>query len=249
MLAAGVAAGTINTIVGSGSLITFPTLLAIGYPPVLANVSNTVGIWPGAASGAWGYRAELRGQLRRCLLLGGCSAAGAVVGAAVLLVAPAGIFDRVVPVLIGVACLLIGVQPALTRAMEARRSAAGSAEGIPERPATAAVAVFLCGIYGGYFGAAQGVIVLALLGLTINESLQRTNAVKNVLTALANLVAAAFFFCVTHVAWLPAVLIGAGSVVGGQIGARLGRRIPPTALRVAIVVVGTSVAVYLLVRG
>ncbi|PZS28985.1 MAG: hypothetical protein DLM59_13635 [Pseudonocardiales bacterium] len=241
VLAAGAVAGTVNTIVGSGSLVSFPTLLAVGYPSVLANVSNTVGIVPGSISGAVGYRAELAGQRRRCLVFGTCSALGALTGGLLLLTLPGAVFTAVVPVLILLACVLIALQPRLKRP-------AGSGSPSRLRLVAGLVGVYATGVYGGYFGAAQGVILVGLLGLVVDDDLQRINALKNVLAAVVNGVATVLFVCVSHIAWLPAGLLAVGSVAGALIGARVGRRIPDAVLRTVIVVVGTAVAIILLVR-
>jgi uncharacterized protein len=241
IIAAGFAAGGVNVIVGSGSLLTFPTLLAFGYPSVLANVTNTVGIFPGSISGAIGYRRELVGQVRRCVMFGCATASGAVLGAVLLLTLPGSVFDSVVPALILLACVLIAFQPWLVRRLadvHARRLGIAGMAG-----------VFLTGVYGGYFGAAQGVILIALLSVVLEDTLQRLNAIKNVLAGLANLVSAIVFVSVTHVAWGAAGLIAAGAVLGGMVGAKVGRRIPPQALRWTIVCVGTAVAILLFVRG
>ena len=238
---AGIAAGTINTVVGSGTLITFPVLLAFGYAPVTANVSNTIGLVPGSASGAVGYRHELSGQRQRALTLAVFSTLGGIAGAAALLALPASAFKRIVPAFIGIALLLIVIQPYLARALRSRRGRRGHDVG----PVTAA-GVFLTGVYGGYFGAAQGIMLLAILGLTLDDSLQRINAVKVVLTGLVNLVAGVIFVFAAHVAWGAAGLIAAGSLLGGIIGARQGRRLPPAALRALIVVVGVIAIVRLL---
>jgi uncharacterized membrane protein YfcA len=237
--AAGLVAGTINTIVGSGSLLTFPTLLAVGYPPVIANVSNGIGLVPGSVSGAVGYRRELRGQRRRVLTLVPAAALGAILGAALLLAAP-GAFGDVVPFLILLAVVLVLVQPRVTR----WRSERGMERHHPGP--VLQVGTFLTGVYGGYFGAAQGVILLALLGITLSDDLQRLNGVKNVLAVVNNGVAAVFFIATTRVAWLAVVLLVVGSTVGGQVGASLGRRIPAQVLRAVIAVVGTVVAAILL---
>jgi uncharacterized membrane protein YfcA len=238
--AAGIAAGAINAIVGSGSLITFPTLLAVGYPAVLANVSNTVGLVPGSISGAIGYRRELSGQLRRVLLLLPAAVLGGVTGAALLLAVP-GAFRDVVPVLILLAVVLVLVQPRVARWRAGRGVMA-------EHPGPLLHGgVFLTAVYGGYFGAAQGVILLALLGLTLDDDLQRLNGVKNVIAAVVNGVAAIYFLARHDIAWLAVLLLLGGSIVGGQLGAHWGRRIPPNVLRVVIAVVGTGVAVKLLV--
>jgi uncharacterized membrane protein YfcA len=243
VLGAGLAAGTLNTIVGSGSLITFPTLLALGYPPVVANVSNTIGLVPGSISGAVGYRRDLEGQRARITRLGIASVAGGLTGGVLLLVLPALVFRTVVPVLILVACLLVAFQPRLSR-----RVAAGDGPGRPHGGPRLFVAVYATGVYGGYFGAAQGVILIALLGIFVDDGLQRLNAAKNVLAALVNGVAALLFVAFAHVAWVPAALLAAGAVVGGQVGAKLARRISPGWLRAVIVVVGVVVAGRLLVR-
>jgi uncharacterized membrane protein YfcA len=232
---AGVVAGAINAIVGSGSLVTFPTLLAVGYAPVVANVSNTVGLVFGSVSGAWGYRRELRGQGRRVATLAAGSAVGALGGGILLLALPGKVFDAVVPVLILLAVALMAFKPAPKQG--ARRDHLLPATG----------GTFLTGIYGGYFGAAQGVILLAVLRLAFADDLQRLNAVKNVLAGIANGAAAVLFVAVAHVAWGAAALIAGGSIVGGAIGSSLGRRLPEVWLRRIVIVGGTVVAVILIV--
>ena len=245
VLLAGTAAGTINAVVGSGTLITFPTLLALGMPPVLANVSNNVGLVPGAAAGAFGYRRELAGQKQRLIRLGSASILGSFGGAAALLLLPEEVFAGVVPVLIALGCVLVILQPRISRAVEARAVANGR-----ERPEHGAlwvwVLVLLCGVYGGYFGAAQGVLLVAVLGVGLSQSMQRNNAAKNVLASLNNGVAALVFIAVTDVDWLIAGLIAIGSSIGGFLGASVGRRLPPLALRIVIVVVGAvAIAMFL----
>jgi hypothetical protein len=236
ILLAGVAAGTINTVVGSGTLITFPTLLAFGVPPVTANVSNTIGLVPGTLSGAIGYRRELAGQRSRLLRLAPASLLGGVVGAVLLLVLPDEAFSAVVPVLILLGCVLVVFQPRISTAVAARHEAGG---GLPDHGAWWVwPAVLVTGVYGGYFGAAQGVLLMAVLGIGVPETLQRSNATKNVLALLVNGIAAIIFIAVADVDWAVAGLIAAGSIVGGQIGATWGRRLPPLGLRIVIVVVG-----------
>src|SRR5580692_6596939 len=298
IFAAGLAAGTINTVVGSGTLITFPTLLAFGYPPVLANVSNNVGLVPGVASGVYGYRSELGGQRRRLIRLGSASVCGGLVGAILLLTLPQSAFQAIVPALIGLAVVMVIIQPRLAKWVAERQRAraalatpdgagaegasAGSAGGgssgavadgasvvagangagangasavaVAAPPAVEEaiggpvlwVLVFLAGIYGGYFGAAQGVLLIGMLGIALNDSLQRINAAKNVLAGLVNGLAAVVFIIATHIDWGVAGLIAAGSIIGGQLGARIGRRLPPWGLRVVIVCVGTAALVKLL---
>jgi uncharacterized membrane protein YfcA len=292
IFAAGLAAGTINTVVGSGTLITFPTLLAFGYPPVLANVSNNVGLVPGVASGVHGYRAELAGQRRRIIRLGSASLCGGLVGAVLLLVLPAGAFKAIVPVLIGIALVMVVFQPRLSKWVAGRQRGQAAAaadpggddgtDGTPGAPRVAGpvaaggaggvgaagtvgvvapvsqdtalqvggpvlwVLVFLSGVYGGYFGAAQGVLLLGLMGVAFTDSMQRINAAKNVMAGLVNGIAAVVFVLATHIDWGVAGLIAAGAILGGQIGARIGRKLPPWGLRVLIICVGAAALVKLL---
>jgi uncharacterized membrane protein YfcA len=237
---AGLLAGAINTVVGSGTLITFPVLLAFGYAPVTANVSNTVGLVPGSLSGALGYRRELAGQRGRVVRLGAASALGGITGAALLLVLPAAAFKAIVPTFIAIALLLVVVQPRVS-ALLAKRAID------PERRGgvLTLLALYAVGIYGGYFGAAQGILLLGILGLALGQDLHRTNALKNVLAGLVNGVAGVFFIAAAHVEWGPAALIACGSIVGAQLGARYGRKLPPSALRGLIVVVGIAAIVRL----
>ena len=241
---AGVAAGTINTVVGSGTLITFPTLLAFGVPPVTANVSNTVGLVPGSMSGVFGYRRELAGQLGRVLRLGAASLLGGIAGALLLLWLPSSAFDAIVPVLIALGVVLVVLGPRIQRSVAARAESRG---GIPDHgvwwvwPAVAAA-----GIYGGYFGAAQGVLLMAILGIGVADSMQRHTATKNVLALIVNAVAALVFIAVADIDWTVAGLIALGSVVGGQIGATVGRRLPPALLRAVIAAVGVVALVALI---
>jgi uncharacterized membrane protein YfcA len=235
IFAAGGAAGTINTIVGSGTLITFPVLLAFGYAPVTANVSNTIGLVPGSVSGAHGYRAELAGHGRRALWLGIPSVLGGIAGAVLLLTLPASAFKAIVPGFIAAALVLVVAQPWLTRRLAGRHGHPLNARGaLP-------LSLFTVGVYGGYFGAAQGILILGLLGLTLPDPLQRVNAIKNVLAGLTNAIAGlVFLIAASHVSWEVAGLIAAGSVPGGQLGARVGRRLPAPALRAVIVAVGIA---------
>jgi uncharacterized membrane protein YfcA len=241
-----VAAGTINAVVGSGTLVTFPTLLACGLPAVTANVSNTVGLVPGSLSAAVGYRAELAGQRSRVLRLTSASFVGAVAGALLLLVLPASAFDTIVPVLIALGVLLVIFGPAISKRVTARAESRG---GVPDHGVWWVwPAVLLAGVYGGYFGAAQGVLLMAILGIGVVDSMQRHNATKNVLALVVNAVAAVVFLFVSHVDWRAVALIAVGSVVGGQIGATVGRRLPPVVLRGVIVVVGVVAIISLLLR-
>jgi uncharacterized membrane protein YfcA len=240
--AAGMAAGAINTLVGSGTLITFPVLLAFGYSPVTANVSNTIGLVPGSAAGAIGYRRELEGQRTRTLRFAIASVLGGITGAVLLLVLPASAFEAIVPAFIAIALVAVVLQPRLDRLLAERRPPPDAhGTGLPR------VLVYVAGVYGGYFGAAQGILLLAILGLALPDDLQRVNALKNVLAGVVNGVAGIVFIVVApHVAWGAAALIAAGAIAGAQLAARYGRRLSPRALRAVIVAVGIAAIVQLL---
>ncbi|WP_107774360.1 sulfite exporter TauE/SafE family protein [Nocardioides sediminis] len=241
---AGVAAGTINTVVGSGTLITFPTLLAFGVPPVTANVSNSIGLVPGSVTGAVGYRRELRGQRSRLLHLASASGLGGLLGGALLLWQP-GAFEFVVPALILLGLLLVVAGPRISLYVARRHEASG---GLPHRGAWWVwPGMFACGIYGGYFGAAQGVLMMAVLGIGIDDSLQRLNGAKNVLAALVNGISGVLFVLIADVDWQIVGLIAVGAVIGGVLGSSVGRRLPAPVLRAFIVVVGVVALVAFLV--
>lgn len=236
----------INTVVGSGTLITFPTLLALGVPPVIANVSNTVGLAPGSLSGAWATRRELNGDRRRLLWLGGASLLGGIAGALLLLWLPAAAFDAIVPILIGLGCVLVILQPFIARKLAYRRARLGTEAGQIPGSILLWLAVALTGVYGGYFGAAQGVLLIAILGIGLVGSLPYINAIKNVLATIVNSIAAVVFVIVSEVNWPAAIAIAVGSVLGAQVGGKVGRKIPPTIYRVIIVVVGVAAIISLL---
>ncbi|MBD3545048.1 MULTISPECIES: sulfite exporter TauE/SafE family protein [Streptomyces] len=247
VFAAGVGAGTINTIVGSGTLITFPVLLATGLPPVTATVSNALGLIPGSISGAIGYRKELAGQRRRVLKLGVGAAIGGLCGATLLLALPSTAFETIVPVLVALALVLVILQPRISKAVQRRREHTGTTPRTDGGPLLF-VGLTLASVYGGYFTAAQGIIYLSLMGMLVDDTMQRLNAVKNVLAAVVNTIAALFFLFVADFNWTAVVLIAVGSAIGGQIGAKVGRRLSPTVLRGLIVLVGTAAIVQLLLR-
>lgn len=253
ILAAGLAAGTINTIVGSGTLITFPTLLFFGYAPVLANVSNSLGLVAGGISGAWGYRHEMSGLRSTLLKLVPASLAGGIGGALLLLILPESAFETIVPVLIALALVLVVTGPSLNRWAARRRSAAGQddiSDGLgPARWTLLILGVLAGGVYGGYFGAAQGVLLIGVMGVLLPLRLQQINGIKNVLTLLVNLVAALVFLLVQpeQINWAIVTLIAGGSTVGGLIGAKVGRAMPPWLLRGVIVTIGV-IAIVVLVR-
>lgn len=242
--AAGIVAGGMNAVVGSGTLITFPTLLAFGYPPVIANVSNNIGLVPGSASAAYGYRRELRGQRGRVLRFAAASLIGGLTGALLLLKLPASTFDAVLPVLILIACVLVLLQPRLNRWLGHRK------DGRQRRDGGTPVwcGVLGTGVYGGYFGAAQGVLMMGLFGVFLDEDLQRLNAVKNVLSSVVNGVAALVFIVVADVSWAAAAVIAVGSTLGGLLGARIGRKLSPAVLRGIIVAVGLTASVSVILR-
>jgi uncharacterized protein len=228
-------------VVGSGTLVTFPVLLGFGYAPVVANVSNTVGLIPGFVTGTLGCRRELSGQRARLMSLAGASVTGGVIGAVLLLSLPASAFKAVVPAFIAIAVALIVLQPRLSRLLSAYRPRTRGRVG-----PILTLAVMLGGVYGGYFGAAQGILVLAILSLAVDDELQRLNAVKVVLTGLVNLASGVVFILAAHVAWAPAGLIAGGSLIGGVLGASVGRRLSLPALRAVIVVIGIAAIVHLL---
>ncbi len=234
ILLAGTAAGFINALVGAGTLITFSTLLAFGFAPVVANASNNVGLAPGSMSAVWGYRQELSGQRRRVWELAAASLIGAIIGAVLLLVLPSRAFDTIVPALI-----LLGVVLVICQKPLARWVARHHPKGVERHtPVWVWPAVLLCGVYGGYFGAAQGVLLMAVLGVGISESLQRLNAVKNVLASVANTVAGVVFIAFAPIDWRIVALIAVGSTVGAQLGAKFGKGLPDSVLRGFIVTVG-----------
>jgi uncharacterized membrane protein YfcA len=244
ILLAGTAAGTINTVVGSGSLVTFPTLVALGYPPLLANVSNNIGLVPGSVSGVYGYRRELRGQAARLARLVPSSLVGGLTGSLLLLALPSTVFRRVVVVLIIVALVLVVLQPRVSRALAARRAEGGTGHRDVTPVLMALVAA--AGVYGGYFGAAQGIILISLLGIFLDDHLQRLNACKNVLAGTVNAVASVVFIASTSIDWKVVGAIALGSTIGGQVGATVGRKLDPKLLRAVIVVVGLSALIRLL---
>jgi uncharacterized membrane protein YfcA len=246
VFAAGVGAGTINAVVGSGTLLTFPTLLALGYPPVTANVSNNIGLVFGGITATWGYRRELEGQGPVVVRLAPLSFVGSIAGALLLLRLPASAFEAVVPVLILLSVVLVLAQPRIAAAVQLRRATAGRTGG--HVGLVASIGTLLAGVYGGYFGAAQGVLLIGILGAVLTVSLQTVNAIKNLLSLVVNLVAAVTFLVVrpSAIDWVVVALIAVGSLLGGLLGARVGRALSPTVLRVVVAVVGVVAVVRLL---
>ena len=240
VLVAGFVAGVMNAIVGGGSLVTFPALVGVGLPPLQANVSNTIGVLPGSIGAVVGYRRELLLRRASALRLASLSLAGGVVGATLLLALPEATFETVVPFLLVIAAGLTLLQPRITTWLAARgpRPAHGGGP--------LAIGVLLTGVYGGYFGAAQGVILLALLGILLDPDLQIANAVKNLLALVANLLAAVIFALFADVDWAAAAAVAIGAAIGGIVGARVARQLPAAALRWAVVVVALATASWFL---
>jgi uncharacterized protein len=245
LFSAGVWAGGINVIVGSGTLVTFPTLLLFGYPPLTANVSNNIGMVAGGVSGVYGYRRELRTNRQILVHLAPASVAGALVGAVLLLVLPAESFKTIVPALIALGLLMVVVGPAIQRRTAAAQH--DGSGGMLSRVLLPA-GIFALGVYGGYFGAAQGILLVGLMGIFLSDGIQRLTAIKNVLATLVNAVAAVTFMLVAghRIDWSVVALIASGAFIGGYLGARFGRALPPAALRVVIVVIGAVALVKIL---
>ncbi|MDQ3156836.1 MAG: sulfite exporter TauE/SafE family protein [Actinomycetota bacterium] len=238
---AGVWAGGINVVVGSGTLVTFPTLLLFGYSPLVANVSNNIGMVAGGISGTYGYRRELEGNKPILKRLSPASICGSLTGALLLLVLPEEAFKSIVPVLIAIGVLMVIIGPAIQRRGARRNAELGGDHTQTTRSRVLLTAgIFVLGIYGGYFGAAQGVLLVGLMSMMLTEGIQRITAIKNVLSTVVNAVAALTFVAVAWdlIDWKVVALIGSGAFVGGYLGAHVGRRLPASVLRAMIVVIG-----------
>jgi uncharacterized protein len=259
LLLAAIGAGAMNAVVGAGTLITFPTLLALGFPPVVANVSNTVGLVPGAVAAAYGFRATLVGRWPLVARLVGASAIGGIIGGALLLALPAGAFAVAVPPLLLLSGVLAAIQPRVAAIVVRRReeramanppgateqaSAGPSARTREPVPPALIISVAATGVYGGYFGAAQGVILLAVLGVFVAGGMTEVNGIKNVLAGVANLVSAVLFIMIADVDWQVAGIVAVGATVGGGLGARYGRRLPAHVLRPIVVIVAVAAAIW-----
>ncbi|OSM44746.1 sulfite exporter TauE/SafE family protein [Nesterenkonia sp. PF2B19] len=259
---AAVWAGAINTVVGSGTLVTFPVLVAMGFPPVTATISNAMGLIAGNITGTWGYRREIAQVGGTLLRLVPVSLLGGVVGALLLLTLPEEVFETVAPALIVVALFFVIFQPRLQRWVRARKTAEqerrteiavqnGEAPP-PERPEVGSLLialVFFAGVYGGYFVAAQGVLLVGILGVFLAATLQQANAVKNALVLTVNLTAAVsyLFLAIDRIEWIVVAIIAVGSTIGGFAGAWVGRRMKPLVLRLVIVTLGV-VALVVMIR-
>lgn len=236
-------AGAVNAVAGGGSLLTFPALLAVGFEPVAASITNTVGLLAGYAGGAHAYRAEIGGQRTRARALAVPASLGAVAGAAALLLGPESVFEAVVPYLVLAAGLLLAAQPRVS-AWVVRRGGPGD-----ELPGALLGLTFLGGAYGAYFGGALGVILLAALGAVLADDLQRINALKSFLSLVINTVAVAIFVASPHVHWGVVAVMAAGSLLGGRLGAGVARRLGATALRRVVVAFALLVGTILLLQG
>jgi uncharacterized membrane protein YfcA len=242
LAAAGFLAGALNAAAGGGSLISFPALIAVGYPPLTANVTNNIAVAPGYVTGATGYRRELRGQGHRIPPLTVASAIGSLVGVGLILISSQSAFESIVPFLVLAACVLLAFQPAITRRLEEH-------SGDRNRPGSGVLAgQALAAVYGGYFGAALGVAVLALLGTFLDDSLQRLNALKALLQLVIGATAAVGFALLTPVAWGAAAIVGSASLAGGVVGASLAQKVSDRALRMGIVAYGVAAAIWLFLR-
>ncbi|KAA1431360.1 sulfite exporter TauE/SafE family protein [Mycolicibacter arupensis] len=242
ILLAGVGAGAINALVGSGTLITFPTLVTLGFAPLTATISNAIGLVAGGISSTWAYRRELRGQWDRLRWQIPGSLLGAVLGAYLLLHLPESVFNRIVPALLVGALALVVIGPKIQSLAQQRAAAEGRSldELSGRRLAALAIGTFAVGVYGGYFAAAQGILLVGVMGVLLPESMQRMNAAKNLLTLIVNVVAAAAYIgtAFDRISWPAAGLIAVGSLIGGFLGGHYGRRLSPNALRAVILVVG-----------
>jgi uncharacterized membrane protein YfcA len=241
---AALVAGAVNAVAGGGSLISFPALLAVGYPAIDANVTNTVALCPGYFGGTLGYRRELAGQRGRVRALGATSTVGAVLGAFLLVISSPALFDLIVPFLIFLACGLLAAQPWLRRLVQGRLEHGGAGQ----RPVALYAAQFLAAVYGAYFGAGVGIMMLAILGIFLTDSLQRLNALKGLLSLLINVVAAVWFAIFAQVAWLAVAVMALASLAGGQLGVVLARRLDDRVLRWLVVAFGVAVGLRLLLR-
>ncbi len=239
LLVAGLLAGAVNAVAGGGSLLVFPALLAVGFPPLAANVTNSVAQWPGYVGQVIGNRRELPGQGRRILLTSIVAVLGAGVGAGLLLVLPGEVFDAIVPVLVILASVTMAIAPWLKRTI-------GNPENAQrDRTVPLLVAMFLAAVYGGYFGGALGVILISTLSLFAHDELRRLNALKGVLSVVVASVTVVVFATSAPVDWLAVALLAPTTLVGGLLGAQVARRMPENALRWAVVLLGLAVGVYL----
>jgi uncharacterized membrane protein YfcA len=242
LAAAGFAAGAVNAVAGGGSLISFPALLGAGYGSVTANVTNAIAVLPGYLGGSLAYRRELSDQRERIVALSATSAVGAVLGAVILIISPADVFEAIVPFLILGSCALLAAQPWLSSKISPPAEGAAA-----HRSLGLHAGVFLAAVYGGYFGAGLGILLLAVLGLTLSDTLQRLNALKGLLSLVVGVAAAVYFAFAGPIEWGAGAIMAVASLAGGQVGVAIARRLDANVLRAVIVVFGVAVAVVLLV--
>ena len=245
LAAAAFAAGAINAVAGGGSLVSFPALLAVGYPSKAANVTNTVALWPGYIGGSYGYRGELKRQRRTILALTIPSVLGALAGSAILLATPESAFDAIVPFLIVFACALMAFQDTLARWAQHHELAGDHESGVP---AFLHGAIFLLAIYGAYFGAGLGIMTMAVLSILLPDDIQHSNALKGLLSALINFVAVVYFGLFGPVEWAPAAVMAVAALVGGYYGVGVARRLGKRWLRLTVIAYGLVVALVLFIQ-
>lgn len=243
LLAAAFAAGAINAVAGGGSLISFPVLIAFGYPSKTANVTNTVALWPGYVGGSFGYRNELGRQRARLVALALPSVLGAIAGSVILLATPASAFDAIVPFLILFACALMAFQDRLSSLAQRHQLQSTGGDHVP---APLYAAIFVLAVYGAYFGAGLGILTLAFLSILLPDDIQHSNALKGVLSLLINAVAVVYFAAFGPVEWAPAAVMAVGAILGGYLGVGVARRLGRFWLRIAVIAFGTTVALILL---
>jgi uncharacterized membrane protein YfcA len=243
LVVAGLAAGAVNAAAGGGSLISFPALLAVGYPSITANVTNAVALLPGYVGGSLAYRRELAGQRPRVIALGATATAGAVVGAVLLISTSQAVFDVLVPFLILAGCALLAAQPFISRHLRAPASGPDAHRSLPLHAGT-----FAATVYGGYFGAGLGIMLLAVLALSLDDDLQRLNALKGVLSLVVSVASVAYFAAFGPVEWAAAAIMAAAAFAGGNLGVALARRLRPELLRAVVVGFGVVVALWLLIK-
>jgi uncharacterized membrane protein YfcA len=244
VLVTGFGAGILTSTVGVASLLSFPVLVAVGLPPVMANASNTIGMTPAGLSGSFGYRRELREHPRVTTVVMLTCALGSVAGALTLLALPPGVFETIVPWLILFTSVLVGIQPWISRRLKARRGA-----DVPDRVHLSTLTTFwatLTGVYGGYFGAGSGVMMMAVLGFGTDLELRIVNALKTLAVMAANVVASVIFLFLAELDWVAIGLLAGGSVVGGYVGAHIGRRLSAPVLRTLVVIVGVTASILMM---
>ncbi|MDA1010508.1 MAG: sulfite exporter TauE/SafE family protein [Chloroflexi bacterium] len=237
-------AGAINAVAGGGSLISFPALVAVGYPAKVANITNTVALWPGYIGGSISYAAQLSGQRRRVMVLSAPSILGAIAGSAILLYTPASSFETIVPFLILFAAALMAVQVRLGTWVAKHRPERADADANIEVMG----GIFILGVYGAYFGAGLGILTLAVLGILLPDDLHRSNALKGLLSAIINAAAVVYFAFFGPVEWIPALVMAGAALAGGYYGVGVARKFSAGVLRMVIIIYAVAIAVLMFLR-